>query len=162
MDRASSADASAAATEWPNSVRIHELIIANRILADQDILDSFGHVSVRSAEDPYHYFMSRSRAPGLVTAEDIMEFDLESTPLDSRGHRVYGERYIHSRIYKARPDIHAVVHTHSQRILPFSISDIPMQPVIHMAGFLKPETPVFDIRDAPGRLFQHLLCTKPC
>jgi hypothetical protein len=89
--------------EQENAERLADLVLANHILADQNVLDGFGHVSVRSARDPNHYFISRSRAPALVSAEDIMEYDLDDHPIDARGRSSYLERFIHSEIYKLRP-----------------------------------------------------------
>ena len=130
--------------------RIADLVLANRILADQGILDGFGHVSVRSAKNPNHYFISRSRAPALVTPADIMEYDLDDRPIDSQGRNPYLERFIHSEIYKLRPDVQAVVHSHSPAIIPFGVTDVPLRPISHMGGFLIKEVPVFDIREVGG------------
>jgi ribulose-5-phosphate 4-epimerase/fuculose-1-phosphate aldolase len=130
--------------------RIEELVIANRILARQGVLDGFGHVSVRSAQNPRHYFLSRSRAPELVTVEDIMEYDENSEPVDQRGRVMYGERSIHGEILRARPDVNAVVHSHSPSVVPFGASRIALRPICHMASFLSPSAPVWEIRDAEG------------
>jgi HCOMODA/2-hydroxy-3-carboxy-muconic semialdehyde decarboxylase len=130
--------------------RIGDLVLANHILADQGILDGFGHVSARSAKNPNHYFISRSRAPALVTAADIMEYDLEDHAIDAQGRNPYVERFIHSEIYKVRPDVQAVVHSHSPAIIPFGVTDVPLRPISHMGGFLIKEVPVFDIREAGG------------
>jgi len=130
--------------------RIAELVLANHILADQGVVDGFGHVSVRSAGNPRHYFIARSQAPALVSVDDIMEFDLDDHAIDARGRTPYLERFIHSEIYKARPDVQAVVHTHSPGVIAFSISDVPLRPVSHLAGFLARQAPVFEIRDVAG------------
>jgi HCOMODA/2-hydroxy-3-carboxy-muconic semialdehyde decarboxylase len=127
-----------------------ELVLANHILADQGVLDGFGHVSVRSAARPDHYFISRSRAPALVTVDDIMEYDLQDHAIDARGRASYLERFIHSEIYKARPDVQAVIHSHSPAVIPFGVSDVPLRPISHMAGFLIGPVPVFEIRDSAG------------
>lgn len=140
--------------------RISDLVLANHILADQGILDGFGHVSVRSAKNPNHYFISRSRAPALVSAADIMEYDFDDHPIDPRGRSSYLERFIHSEIYKARSDVQAVVHSHSPAIIPFGVSDVPLKPVSHMGGFLIREVPVFDIRDAGGNETDMLITNK--
>lgn len=142
--------ASAAAPADDDAERIADLVIANHILVNQHVLDGFGHVSVRSAKNPNHYFISRTLAPGLVTAEDIMEYDLNDHPVDARGRSSYSERFIHSEIYKARPDVQAVVHSHSEAVIPFSVSRVPLRPVSHMAGFLIRAVPVFEIRSAAG------------
>jgi len=130
--------------------RIDDLVIANHILFDQGVLDAYGHVSVRSVRNPSHYFLSRSRAPGLVTKADIMEFDQDSNPIDQRGRPMYSERFIHGEIYRARPDAQAVVHCHSPAVIPFGVTGVPLRPIIHMAGFLPQRVPTFEIRDVEG------------
>jgi len=130
--------------------RIADLVLANHILADQNVLDGFGHVSVRSAKNPNHYFISRSRAPAMVSADDIMEYDFDDHAIDARGRSSYVERFIHSEIYKVRPDVQAVVHSHSPAVIPFGVSSIPLRPISHMGGFLIKEVPVFEIREAGG------------
>jgi ribulose-5-phosphate 4-epimerase/fuculose-1-phosphate aldolase len=115
---------------------IEDLVAANRILADQGVLDGWGHVSVRHPRDPNHYLLSRSRAPELISAEDIMEFDLDSNPVDGRGRPLYTERFIHGEIYKARPDVVAIVHTHAPALIPFGISKVPLKPVYHRSAFI--------------------------
>lgn len=138
------------APDTEDAKRSRDLVTANRILADQGILDAFGHVSVRSAANPSRYLMTRSLAPALVTLEDVMEFDLDSNPIDPRGRKVYGERCIHGEIYRARPDVHAVVHSHSPAVIPYGVTDQPLKPVCHMAAFLRQDVPVFEIRDVEG------------
>lgn len=131
--------------------RIQDLILACHIIANEGVVDSFGHMSVRSVKNPNHFYMSRAMAPANVTAADIMEFDVTSgNPIDPQGRRVNGERYIHSEIYKARPDVQSVIHSHSQAVLPFGIAGIPLKPVIAQAGFLPLDTPLFEIREAWG------------
>src|SRR5262249_45590684 len=129
---------------------IEDLVVANRILSDRGILDAFGHISVRHPENPTRYLMARAIAPGLVTAADIMEFDLDSNPVDRRGRSMFIERFIHGEIYKVRPDVDAVIHTHSMGVIPFSITKTPLRPVIHNASFLHVGVPVWEIRDAAG------------
>src|SRR5476649_2201469 len=104
---------------------IEDIVVGSRILADFGVLDGFGHVSARDPRDPSHFVMSRSLAPALVTADDIMEFDLDGDAVDARGRSVFLERFIHSEIYKARPDVMSVVHTHSPGVIPFSVSKVP-------------------------------------
>jgi ribulose-5-phosphate 4-epimerase/fuculose-1-phosphate aldolase len=123
-----------------------DIVIGSRILAELGVLDAFGHVSARHPTNPNHFFMSRSLAPALVTADDIMEFELDGNPVDARGRSVFLERFIHSEIYKARPDVMSVVHTHSAGVIPFSVSRLPLQPVYHNAAFLAAGVPVWDIR----------------
>ena len=136
--------------EQEDAQRIADLVLANHILADQHVLDGFGHVSVRSAKNPTHYFISRSRAPALVTADDIMEYDLDDHAIEARGRSSYLERFIHSEIYKARPDVQAIVHSHSAAVVPFSVSQVPLRPLAHTAGFLIRAVPVFEIREVAG------------
>ncbi len=153
--------ANAATPEQEDAERIADLVLANHILADQHVVDGFGHVSVRSAKNPNHYFIARSRAPELVTAADIMEYDLDDNAIDARGRASYLERFIHSEIYKARPDVQAVVHSHSAAVIPFSVSKIPLRPISHMAGFLVGQVPVFEIREAGGNDTDMLIRNKP-
>jgi HCOMODA/2-hydroxy-3-carboxy-muconic semialdehyde decarboxylase len=110
---------------------IENLVAASRILADQGVVDAFGHVSIRHPTNPNRYLMSRAIAPALVTPDDIMEFDLDSNPVDQRGRGMFIERFIHGEIYKARPDVNAVVHSHSPAVIPFGVTQVPMRPVMH-------------------------------
>jgi HCOMODA/2-hydroxy-3-carboxy-muconic semialdehyde decarboxylase len=129
---------------------IADLVVANHILSDQGVLDGFGHVSVRHPADPNRFLMSRSLAPALVTAEDIMEYDLDGQPVDARGRASFLERFIHSEIYRARPDVNAVIHSHSPGVIPFGVTQVPMRPIYHISSFLAPSVPVFEIRRAGG------------
>jgi ribulose-5-phosphate 4-epimerase/fuculose-1-phosphate aldolase len=129
---------------------IDDLVAANRILADQGVVDGYGHVSVRHPADPQRYLMSRSLAPELVTAADIMEYDLDSNAVDARGRTSYLERFIHGEIYRARPDVKAVVHDHSPSVIPFGVSTAALRPLYHMGAFLAGGVPVFDIKVAAG------------
>jgi ribulose-5-phosphate 4-epimerase/fuculose-1-phosphate aldolase len=129
---------------------IEDLVAASRILAAEGVLDGYGHVSMRHPGNPDRYLMSRSLAPALVTTDDIMELDLESNPVDARGRTMFRERFIHGMIFKARPDVMAVVHSHSQAVIPFGITQVPMKPTFHMAAFLYQQPPVFEIRDIAG------------
>jgi ribulose-5-phosphate 4-epimerase/fuculose-1-phosphate aldolase len=129
---------------------IEELITANRILAQQGVVDGMGHVSVRHNRDPKRYLISLARAPELVSAEDIMEYDLDSNPVRDPGRRQYSERYIHGEIYKLRPDVVAVVHNHSPAVIPFTVSSVQLRAIAHSGGFLAEALPVFEIRDAGG------------
>jgi ribulose-5-phosphate 4-epimerase/fuculose-1-phosphate aldolase len=132
------------------STLIEDLVAANRILAQQGVLDGFGHVSVRSGAEPARFLLARSMAPALVTADDIMEFDLDGTPLDPTERALYTERFIHSEIYKAYPAVNAVVHSHSPSIIPFGVTTVPLRPIYHMSSFLGAGAPVFEIREAGG------------
>jgi ribulose-5-phosphate 4-epimerase/fuculose-1-phosphate aldolase len=129
---------------------IGDLVAANRILAGQGVLDGFGHVSARHDMDPGRYLLARSMAPALVTAADVMEFDLDSNPLDARGRTAYLERFIHGEIYKAHPAVQAVVHSHSPAVIPFGVVGVALRPIFHLGGFLGVGVPVFEIRDAGG------------
>jgi len=128
--------------------RIADLVSASRILVQEGVLDSFGHVTVRSLRDPNHYFMPRAMPPALVTERDIIELDRDSQPIDPNAPRTNGERFIHGEIYRIRPDVQAVLHSHSSAVIPFSITpERPLRPVLHMAGFLPVQVSVFDHRD---------------
>jgi HCOMODA/2-hydroxy-3-carboxy-muconic semialdehyde decarboxylase len=129
---------------------IRDLVAANRILYRQGVVDGFGHVSVRHPANAERYLMSSSLAPGRVTKDDIMEFDLDSRPIDQRGRSIYSERFIHSEIYKARPDVQAILHSHSPTVIPFGASNVPLKPIVNTAGFLSPEVPVFEMRRVAG------------
>jgi ribulose-5-phosphate 4-epimerase/fuculose-1-phosphate aldolase len=129
---------------------IEDLVAANRILAAEGVVDGYGHVSVRHDKAADRYLLSRSLAPELVTAEDILEFDLDSNPIGGRGKKLYLERFIHGEIYKARPDVKAVVHHHSPAVVPFSVSTVTLRPIYHMAAFVAEGVPVFEIRKAGG------------
>ena len=134
----------------PESPLIEDLVYANRILYDQGVLDGFGHVSVRDEKNPLHFLLSRSMAPGLVTTKDILEYDLAGAPIDAGGRAVYLERFIHAAIYRARPDVKAIVHSHSPSLIAFSVTGTSLRPVYHLTSFLGAGTPIFDIRDAAG------------
>ncbi|MDX3895004.1 class II aldolase/adducin family protein [Pusillimonas sp.] len=134
-----------------NVTQIADLVIANHILYDQGVVDAFGHVSIRHPQYPDRFLLARNMAPGLVTKDDIIEFDLEGTPLNAGDRKVYLERFIHGEIYKARPDVMAVVHSHSPTVVPFSIvKNTPFRAVCHMAGFIGVRPPVYEIRDFGG------------
>jgi ribulose-5-phosphate 4-epimerase/fuculose-1-phosphate aldolase len=134
----------------PDPKMIEDLVAASRVLADLGVVDGFGHVSVRHDKDPNRYLMSRSMAPALVKAEDILEFDLDSTAVDAKGQALFLERFIHGEIYKARPDVKAVVHSHSPSVIPFGVSKTRLQPIYHMSSFMGVDVPVFEIRDVEG------------
>lgn len=136
-----------------------ELVDANHILVSQGILDGFGHVSVRSNADPETFLLSRNLAPGLVQPEDVQLFALDGETADPR--KPYLERFIHAQIYRARPDVRAVVHSHSAAVIPFGVSDVPLRPVLHMAGFLAPRVPVFEARETLGDSSDLLVRSAP-
>jgi ribulose-5-phosphate 4-epimerase/fuculose-1-phosphate aldolase len=124
---------------------IDEIVVGSRILAELGVVDAFGHVSARDPSNPSHFLMSRSLAPALVTADDIMEFDLDGDAIDARGRPVFLERFIHASIYRARPDVMSVAHTHSPGVIPFSVSKTPLRALFHNAAFLAAGVPVWDI-----------------
>src|SRR6202163_2488993 len=127
---------------------IDDLVLGNRILYVQDVVDSYGHISARHPHRPDRFLMSRARAPGLVVAPDIMEFDLDGELVHADERPDYSERFIHSEVYKARPDVNAVVHSHSPTVVPFSVTQVPLLPM--RAPLLYPEVPVFDTRPSAG------------
>ena len=127
-----------------------DLLAANRILAHEGVIDAMGHVSCRHPVRRDHFILSRAKAPALVAATDLMEFDAEGRPVDAAGRHPYLERYLHAAIYAARPDIGSVVHDHSLEILPFSVSSTALRPISHTGGLLGEAVPVWDIRDKFG------------
>ena len=139
---------------------IDDLVTAYRVLAGEGVLDSFGHVSVRHPGRADRYLISRSIAPGSVTAADIMEFDLDSNPVDQRGRGMYMERFIHGEIYKARSDVNAIVHSHSPTVIPFSVTQVPLRAIFHNGSFLGSGVPVFELRQAAGEQ-NHMLVDRP-
>jgi HCOMODA/2-hydroxy-3-carboxy-muconic semialdehyde decarboxylase len=129
---------------------IRNLVIGNRILAHEGVVDAYGHISVRHPERPDRFLLSRSRSPELVEPDDIMEFTLEGEPVGGDKRPPYLERFIHGGLYEARPDVMAVVHSHAESVLPFSIADTPLVPVIGAAAEIGAEVPVWDIEDKFG------------
>jgi HCOMODA/2-hydroxy-3-carboxy-muconic semialdehyde decarboxylase len=129
---------------------VESLVVGSRILAEFGVLDGFGHVSARDPANPGHFLMSRSLAPALVTADDIMAFDLDGNAVDGSGRAVFLERFIHGEIYKARPDVMAVVHTHSPGVIPFTVTGVPLRPLYHNPAFLAAGAPLWDIRNQFG------------
>ncbi len=137
----------------PDDALKEDIVTAYKILVNEGILDSFGHVTARSNKDPNIFLMPQAMPPALVTKADILEVRVsDSQPIDPKGRRVNGERYIHGEIYKARPDVKSVIHSHSMGVIPLSLTPIKLKPVVAQAGFLPLESPTFEIRDArePG------------
>lgn len=126
---------------------IADLVLASRILANEGVLDAYGHVSIRHPTNPDRYLMARSRAPALITAADVLELDLASNPVPPTQARLFTERFIHSSIYQARPDVKAIVHSHSPTVVPFGISDVPLRPVFHLGAFLYGGVPIYEISE---------------
>jgi ribulose-5-phosphate 4-epimerase/fuculose-1-phosphate aldolase len=143
-------DAALAAPGAPDATLVERLATANRILYNEGVVDGFGHVSVRHDRSAGHFLLARNMAPALVTPADILTFDLDGTPIDAGDRRVYLERFIHGEIYRARPDVVAVVHSHSPNVIPFAVTKTPLRPVYHMSGFLGEGTAHFEIRDVAG------------
>jgi ribulose-5-phosphate 4-epimerase/fuculose-1-phosphate aldolase len=130
---------------------IQDLVIANRILAREDVVDAYGHISVRHPDNPKRFFISRSLAPELIEKEDIVELGLDGEPLKNEKRSLYLERFIHAAIYEMRPDINSVVHAHAEDTLPFGIAAATkLKPVIHSGSFIGPNVPVWDIADKFG------------
>jgi HCOMODA/2-hydroxy-3-carboxy-muconic semialdehyde decarboxylase len=132
---------------------IEDLVAANRILADHGLLDGWGHVSVRHDKSPNRFLMARGISADQVTAKDIIEFDLDSQPVDTHGlpmSALFTERYIHGEIYKQRPDVIAVVHTHAPALIPFGVTGVPLKPMYHRSAFIAFGIPVFEIRARGG------------
>jgi len=130
---------------------IQDLVIANRILAKEDVVDAYGHISVRHPDNPKHFFISRSLAPELIEKDDIVELGLDGQPVKDEKRSLYLERFIHAAIYEMRPDVTAVVHAHAEDILPFGIAKAtPLRPVIHSGSFIGKDVPVWDIAEKFG------------
>ena len=129
---------------------IDELVVANRILANEGVLDGYGHVSVRSPANRTRYLLARAGAPGLVTAADIVEYDLDSRAMTNTSAIGYTERFIHGEIYRARPDVMAVIHCHCLEVIPFADTSVPLQPMYHMGYFIGEGVPTFEIRKVAG------------
>jgi len=137
----------------PESIEllISELVAANHVLANENVLDAFGHVSVRHPDRPGHFLLSCSRAPELVSADDILEYDDQSQPVTPlQGRALYIERFIHGEIYRARPDVHAICHHHAAAVMPFCISGTPLVPVYQHGAFMGANVPFWDSQDEFG------------
>jgi HCOMODA/2-hydroxy-3-carboxy-muconic semialdehyde decarboxylase len=124
---------------------VRDLVIANRILAHEEVVDGYGHVSARHPERPHNFLLSRSRSPELVVAEDILEFRLDGEPVAPTTMSLYTERYIHAAVYAHRPEVRAVVHHHAYDLIPFSVTEVPLQPLFHAAARIGNHVPVWDI-----------------
>jgi len=123
---------------------IEQVVMANRILANEGVLDALGHVSIRNPENPKTFFQARSLSPLEVTKDDILEIDLDGAIVTKTTMRPYGERIIHAAILKARPDMNAVFHGHPASVIPFSVTNVPLRPVTHVGSFLYQGVPVYD------------------
>ncbi len=129
---------------------VADLVLANRILSQQGVLDSSGEVSLRSDRRPDRYFLARDTAAARVAEEDILEFALDGEPVDGQARSLPSERFLHAEIYAARPDVRAIVHSHSPAVIPFGLSSVPLRPVYHMSSFLGTGVKVFEIRQIAG------------
>ena len=130
-----------------NQSQLEDLVAANRILAAHGVIDAYGHVSLRSPDNPNRFFLARAIAPQTVQLEDILEYDLDSKPIDPKGRDSVNERFIHSEIYRARPDVMSVVHNHSPSVVPFSVTGVKLRALFHMASFIGVDgLPNFEIR----------------
>ena len=129
---------------------IDDLVAANHILAMENIVDGYGHVSVRHPRNRERFLLARSIAPESVVAADILEYGLDGEAIDPKGKASYKERYIHSEIYRARPDVNAVAHCHTPSLIPFGVTKKPLRPMYHQSAFLAAGVPVFEIREAGG------------
>jgi len=127
-----------------------DLVIANRVLAHEEVLDGFGHVSVRHPDDPQRYFLPRSRSLELVAFDDLIEFRLDGEPVAPTTRGLFVERAIHGAIYEQRPDVHAICHNHADSVIPFSVTGEPLRPLMHIAALIGERVPVWDIADAFG------------
>ena len=143
----------------PDPALIEDLVLANRILADQGVLDGFGHVSARHDKNPNRFLMSQSRAPAAVTTADIKEFELDGRPI-GEVQKPPLERFIHSEIFRARPEVIAVVHSHSPAVIPFGVPDVPLRAICHVSAFIGVRVPIFEIREVAGD-DSSLLITTP-
>jgi ribulose-5-phosphate 4-epimerase/fuculose-1-phosphate aldolase len=129
---------------------LDELVTANRILAREGVVDSFGHVSIRHPDRPERYVLSRARAPECIEADDLMEFICDGTAIDTSGRKPYAERFIHGAVYDARPEVQAIVHHHSPSVIPFSVTKAPLSPVMHMCAGIGARVPTWDSRASFG------------
>ena len=146
----------------PDPALVEDLVAANRILYNEGVVDGFGHVSVRHDKSPERFLLARSMAPGLVTAADILEHDGDGQPIDPQGRTPYLERFIHSEIYRLRPEVQAIVHSHSPAVIPFGVvAGASLRPIYHMSSFLGAGVPVFEIREAGGPATDMLIRNAP-
>lgn len=134
----------------PEHIEFQRLVAANRILANENVVDAFGHVSVRHPDNPNRYVMSRALSPALVEYADLIEFELDGTPIDAQGRRGYGERMIHGAVYEAREDVNAVIHHHAYSVVPYGVTSQPLVPLTHTASVIGKHVPVWDIADKFG------------
>lgn len=129
---------------------LSDLVVANHILVNEGVLDGFGHISVRDPSNPERFYIARSMAPALVTLDDLVSVDLDGVVHDAQGRHTYVERFIHSEIFRARPEVMSIIHSHSPAVIPFGVTGARLRPICHMSGFLGAVTPVYEIRHSAG------------
>ena len=134
-------------TDEATRAAIRDLVIANHILGNEGVVDAFGHVSIRHPKNSQRYFLARSRSPQIVEESDILEFDLDSNCIDDKGFRTYSERFIHGSVYKARPEVMAVCHSHAHELVPFTVTNTSIRPIWVFSAAIGPDVPVWEIRD---------------
>ena len=139
---------------------MRDLVVGNRIVAHQGVVDAYGHLSIRHPEDPERYIMACSRAPALVSVEDLIEFRLDNEPINARGRPLYAERAIHGSVYRARPDVQAVCHNHAMPLIPFGVTGTPLRPIFHIGAVIGDDIPIWDIQPEFGDS-TNLLVTRP-
>ncbi len=127
-----------------------QLVIANRIIAREGVVDAYGHISMRHPDKPEQFLMSRGRSPELVVRDDILAHGPDGEAINGGGVMLYAERFIHAAIYAARPDVVSVVHNHSPELIPFGVTAVPLRPVFHVAARMGAEVPVWDIAENFG------------
>lgn len=132
------------------SENLSDLVLANHILVNEGVLDGFGHISVRDPHNANQFYIAKSMAPALVTDADLCVCNLDGEVVEPAGTKTYVERFIHSEIYKARPDVMSVIHSHSPAVIPFGVTGARLRPICHMSGFLGATVPVYEIRDHAG------------
>jgi ribulose-5-phosphate 4-epimerase/fuculose-1-phosphate aldolase len=137
-------------TSLPDPTLLRDLVLANRILANEGVVDAFGHVSIRHPNDPERFIISRSLGPELVTEADLQVFALDGEQVGGHPDRPYAERVIHGAVYEARPDVQAVCHNHAPSVIPFSVTGVPLRPIWHVAGAIGADIPLWDIADEFG------------
>ncbi|HXP93721.1 MAG TPA: class II aldolase/adducin family protein [Candidatus Binatia bacterium] len=134
----------------PSQTLLDDLVTANHILYHEGVLDAYGHVSARDDENPRQFLLARHMAPGIVTHDDIVTFDLEGKALNANGRKLYSELWIHAAAYAARPDVGGVVHSHSHAVIPYSVTGVELRPVCHVGSFLGEGVALFDTQDVAG------------
>jgi ribulose-5-phosphate 4-epimerase/fuculose-1-phosphate aldolase len=159
--QAASASSSPDATAEKEKI-VRDLVTANHILFREGIVDAFGHVTARDPTNPAHYLMARSVSPPFVGSADIVELDADSKPVAKEAPDVPFERFIHGEIYRVRPDVQAIVHSHASAVLPFGVvKSTPLRAICHTCGFLGSGAPIFEIRDVAGESSNMLVQNIP-